>query len=210
MALSEQVAGRPIPYVITLRARNGDKIGGGVAVATSPPSARLEKIDYARRAVRVSIRHRRGRVVAIIEIVSPGNKDSRNALRTFVERATDILNQGIHLLVVDLFPPTPRDPFGMHKAIWDELAKSPFTLRPASRSSRRRISPAKRRPHTWNRSGSVIDCRRYRFFFPKLTMFRPRSKTPTCKPGTRFRHCSRKSWPRRLRLAKSAPQRHVA
>lgn len=31
MALSEQVAGRPIPDVVPLRTRNGDKIGGGVA-----------------------------------------------------------------------------------------------------------------------------------------------------------------------------------
>jgi hypothetical protein len=39
------------------------------------------------------------KVVAIIEIVSPGNKDSRNAIRTFVEKAADILNQGVNLLI---------------------------------------------------------------------------------------------------------------
>jgi hypothetical protein len=36
--------------------------------------------------------------------------------------------QGIHLLVVDLFPPSERDLQGIHKAIWDELADHPFTL----------------------------------------------------------------------------------
>jgi hypothetical protein len=107
---------------------------GGVAVATAPPTARViakfEEINYAKRADRVVIRHGRGKVVAIVEIVSPGNKDSRNALRTFVEKAADILNQGVNLLVVDLFPPTRRDPQGIHKAIWDEFGDAPFEVPP--------------------------------------------------------------------------------
>ena len=44
----------------------------------------------------------------------------------FVEKAADIMNQGVNLLVVDLFPPTPRDPHGIHKAIWDEHGDEPF------------------------------------------------------------------------------------
>ncbi len=92
--------------------------------------AKFERINYAKRADRVVIRHGRGKVVAIIEIVSPGNKDSRNAIRTFVEKAADILNQGVNLLVVDLFPPTARDPQGIHKAIWDEFGDEPFEAPP--------------------------------------------------------------------------------
>src|SRR6516165_1302985 len=108
---------------------------GGVAIAPAPPpSARViqkfERINYAKRADRVVIRHGRGRVVAIIEILSPGNKESRHAIRSFVEKAADILNQGVNLLVVDLFPPTPRDPQGIHGAIWDELAGEPYELPP--------------------------------------------------------------------------------
>ena len=135
MAMAEQVTGRPIPDVVTLQAHE-PKEGpeGGIAVATAPPAARviakIERINYAKRADRVVIRHGRGKVVAIIEIVSPGNKESRHALRSFVEKAADILNQGINLLVVDLFPPTPRDPQGIHKAIWDELGDQPFEVLP--------------------------------------------------------------------------------
>jgi hypothetical protein len=33
------------------------------------------------------------------------------------EKAAGIPNQGVNLLVVLLFPPTPRDPQGIHKAI---------------------------------------------------------------------------------------------
>ena len=62
--------------------------------------------------------------------MSPGNKDSRNAIRTFVEKAADILNQGVNLVVVDLFPPTPRDPQGIHKAVWDEFGDEPFEAPP--------------------------------------------------------------------------------
>ena len=132
MALAEQVAGRPIPDVVTLEARSPK---GGVAIAPVPaPSARViqkfERINYAKRADHVVIRHGRGRVVAIIEIVSPGNKDSRHAIRSFVEKAADVLNQGIHLVVVDLFPPTPRDPQRIHKAISDEFSDEPFDFLP--------------------------------------------------------------------------------
>jgi Protein of unknown function (DUF4058) len=134
MAMTEQVTGRPIPDVVTLQARTPKDEPGGIAVATAPPTARVisrfEKINYAKRADRVVIRHGRGKVVAIIEIVSPGNKDSRNAIRTFVEEAADILNQGVNLLIVDLFPPTPRDPQGIHKAIWDEFGDEPFEIPP--------------------------------------------------------------------------------
>jgi Protein of unknown function (DUF4058) len=130
MAMAEQVTGRPIPDVVTLHSRAPKGDPGGIAVATAPPTARViakfEKINYAKRADRVVIRHGRGLVVAIIEILSPGNKDSRNAIRTFVEKAADILNQGVNLLVVDLFPPTTRDPQGIHKAIWDEFGDEPF------------------------------------------------------------------------------------
>ncbi len=84
----------------------------------------------AARGNRVSIRRRLGRVVCVIEIVSPGNKGSRAALAAFVGLAVDVLRQGINLLVVDLFPPSARDPQGIHKAIWDELEDRPFTLSP--------------------------------------------------------------------------------
>jgi hypothetical protein len=137
MALAEQVTGRPIPDVVTLESRSPGGGVGGVALALAPappPSARViqrfERINYAKRADRVVIRHGRGRVVAIIEIVSPGNKEGRHAFRSFVEKAADILSQGVHLVVVDLFPPTPRDPQGIHKAIWDEFGDEPFDFLP--------------------------------------------------------------------------------
>jgi Protein of unknown function (DUF4058) len=132
MAMTEQLTSQPIPDVVTLQTRESKVDSGGIAVAEAPPSARVitrfKKVDYAKRADRIVIRHGRGKFVTIIEIVSPGNKASRYAMRTFVEKAADILRQGVNLLVVNLFPPTPRDPRGIHKAIWDELDDEPFGM----------------------------------------------------------------------------------
>src|SRR5207245_1625715 len=74
------------------------------------------------------IRHRHGAVVAVVEIVSPGNKGNRAALRAFAEKSADFIRQGIHLLVIDLFPPSKRDPQGVHKVIWDEFEEEDFEL----------------------------------------------------------------------------------
>jgi hypothetical protein len=42
-----------------------------------------------------------------------------------------ILLQGVHLMVIDLFPPGKRDPDGIHKAIWDEFCEEGFRFRKA-------------------------------------------------------------------------------
>lgn len=139
-ALVEQRVDGPEPDVIAVEMKRGNQRpeGDGPTVALAPPKASLtahidsEAVRYARRANRISIRHPLGEVVAVIEIVSPGNKDSRNSLRSFVDKAIAFLKNGIHLLIVDLFPPSDRDPQGIHKAIWDELADQPFE-RPAGK-----------------------------------------------------------------------------
>ena len=38
-----------------------------------------------------------------------------------MEKARELLAEGIHLAVIDLFPPTPRDPDGIHLAIWHDV-----------------------------------------------------------------------------------------
>ena len=60
---------------------------------------------YRRKQKTVTVRHVSGdRIVAMVEIVSPGNKSARHAIRSFVEKAVEALYRGYHLLVVDLFP----------------------------------------------------------------------------------------------------------
>lgn len=87
-----------------------------------------EKHFYADKANRIVIRHHLGKVVALIEIVSPGNKDSNRAIRQFVQKLTDALYQGIHVLVIDVFPPGKHDPHSLHELIWNELDDEEFSL----------------------------------------------------------------------------------
>lgn len=137
-ALPEQVISDPNPDVLTLRLKPrtgpGSDASAGPAVLTTSPRTRYvqrgEADLYASKADRVTIRHTHGQVIAVIELVSPGNKNSRHALHAFVEKMTELLRHGIHLLVVDLFPPSNRDPQGVHKAIWDEITEEPFELPP--------------------------------------------------------------------------------
>ena len=135
-AMAEQVAGGPVPDVVSFQHIPKDAPrpagNGNPSAATEPPRARFirtaEPELYAAKANRIAVRHPLGEVVAVLEIVSPGNKESRHALRAFVAKAVEFLHHGIHLLIVDLLPPTPRDPQGIHKAIWDEICDEPFEL----------------------------------------------------------------------------------
>jgi hypothetical protein len=87
---------------------------GGTALATAPPKTKfVQQSDadvYAAKANRIVIRNSEGDVVAIVEIVSPGNKHSRASIESFVKKAVEFLRAKINLLIIDLFPPTRRDP----------------------------------------------------------------------------------------------------
>lgn len=132
-ALVEERSGPVESDVLAIENRaRGSRIhpddSGGIAVEPLATQIvrRSDKEIYAGRANRIVIRHHLGRIIAVIEIVSPGNKDSRAALGDFVAKTIQFLREGIHVLVIDLFPPTPRDPFGIHEAIWDEIEEEDF------------------------------------------------------------------------------------
>ena len=139
-AMADQRVSGPEPDVVALRLSGPDpEPGGGLVVSKTPPrikqAARVETeaASYARRANRIAIHHELGRVVAMIEVVSPGNKDSKHAIASFVAKSADFLRNGIHFLVVDLFPPGPRDPHGIAQAVWNELVGEPLATRPTDK-----------------------------------------------------------------------------
>lgn len=145
-ALAEQIAGDYGPDVLALQVDgpehlNGDTAGGAfageLAVATAPPrvhfTAQTEMDPYALKQSTLVVRHSSGdRIVALVEIVSPGNKNNRHGLRTFVEKAASALYRGYHLLILDVQPPGPCDPQGIHGAIWEEIADASYRA-PADR-----------------------------------------------------------------------------
>jgi hypothetical protein len=147
----EDEVGRSQPDVLTLQipgasagGRNPAAVGGGVAVADAPPKIRFRSTTnaslYAAKAKAVVVRHQSGHeVVAVIELVSPGNKANTRDFRAFVDKTQGLLAAGIHVLVVDLFPPTRRDPEGLHPEIFGEEGEDdsaegggrPFRFSPA-------------------------------------------------------------------------------
>ncbi|WP_439627038.1 DUF4058 family protein [Gemmata sp.] len=79
------------------------------------------------RQRRIGIRHASGdRLVAIIELVSPGNKAGRYPVGSFVRKVVRAVNEGVHALVIDPFPATRRTPHGLHSLIWEELGGERF------------------------------------------------------------------------------------
>jgi hypothetical protein len=149
-ALGEQRAGEIVPDVLALRSAaeedpagsQWDDIGGSresglVALADAPPKVQLaqEALDdlafYLARQRTLVIRHATGdRVVALVEIVSPANKHTQQTLEQFAEKAIAALHEGIHVLVIDLFPPTHYDPGGLHGYIWHRLLAGTYQAPP--------------------------------------------------------------------------------
>jgi len=142
-ALGEQRSGDISPDLLTLRTQddNGDESevsasgeGGMVAVAESPPRVRIhleaeaDLAFYRARQRSLVIRHATGdRIVAILEIVSPANKHTRQSLEDFVEKVCASLKDGIHVAVIDPLPPGRNDPLGIHGVIWEHLMAGPYS-----------------------------------------------------------------------------------
>jgi hypothetical protein len=139
-ALSEQHAAGFGADVLTLqmsdasRAENdtphstGDN-GGGLLVAPPPIAltAETEMEFYRRKQNTVVIRTAEDdQVVAVVEVVSPGNKSSHHAIDAFANKAAELFDHDIHLLVLDLQRPGPRDPQGIHGVIWGEISDQPY------------------------------------------------------------------------------------
>lgn len=120
-ALPEQHAAGFGPDVLTLQGAQAEErdsespapsLGGAGLLVAAPKLVPIDETDmefYRRKQNLIAVRHVSGdRVVAMIEIVSPGNKAARNALRSFIEKAAELLDQRIHLLIVDLLPPSGK------------------------------------------------------------------------------------------------------
>ncbi|MGL4554099.1 MAG: DUF4058 family protein [Gemmataceae bacterium] len=136
-AQSAQVSRPMEPDVLTLElpAVNGHGAstgpGGGAVATLAPPQTAYtflaEAAWFTTRQREIEIRHTDGhRIVALIEIVSRGNKASAYPFETFVTKITAALFRGVHVLMIDLHAPTPRDPNGIHSAIWTAIGEEEF------------------------------------------------------------------------------------
>ena len=131
-ALPEQIAWDIHPDVLTLHSpirtppsTTEPSDEGGVALLQRPRTSQemtIREPSYVNLARRISIRHVSGDdVVAFIELVSRSNKSTIEALGMLVSKTCNALRLGIHVLLVDLYPPGPKDPRGLHALIWESL-----------------------------------------------------------------------------------------
>lgn len=134
-ALAEQHAGRAIADILTLHASSEGSgplpfppATGGTIATDAPPRVRwrqtIESSLVARRRT-VAIRHVSGhRLVALLEIISPANKDRPERVADFAAKVVAAVDHGVHVLVIDLLPPGPHDSNGIHGVIHQELEGS--------------------------------------------------------------------------------------
>lgn len=148
-ALAELHAGAAIADVLTLHSSETAPQPvvvppevGGTLIAEAPPRVRRQQTlegSLVMRRRTVAIRHvSNHRLVALLEIISPANKDRARPVSDFAQKAISALEAGIHLLIVDLSPPGPHDPQGVHGTIsahlepeqepYDLPANEPLTL----------------------------------------------------------------------------------
>ncbi len=139
-ALPEQIVTGFGPDVLTLQNKSLDNSqepnGAGLAtkhaIRTRPKTrftAESAAEFYRKKKKGVSIRHvSDDELIAMIEIVSPGNKSGRKVFQLFLDKVYELLAQGINLLILDPLPPGNRDPNGIHAAIWEEVESESFAL----------------------------------------------------------------------------------
>jgi Protein of unknown function (DUF4058) len=126
------------PDVLTLQApgpkpETEGALSGTATLTETPPVVHartaIARDCYARMQRTLVIRHRSDdRIVAMIEVLSPGNKSSRHAIRSLLDKAVAALDAEIHLLLVDVPPPGPLDPHGIHGALLHEIGTEEYVL----------------------------------------------------------------------------------
>jgi hypothetical protein len=126
------------PDVLTLQAAGTNpeaesSLSGTATLTETPPAvharATIARDSYARLQRSLVIRHTSDdRIVAMIEVLSAGDKSSRHAIRSFLDKAVAALDGGVHLLLVDVHPPGPRDPHGIHGVVLNEIGTEDYVL----------------------------------------------------------------------------------
>ncbi len=135
-AMGEQHGGPFILDVLTLQTPApippGTAARGSVAVVETPPRVRRKlSLSPGARGTRrtLTIRHVSGhRIVALVEIVSPANKDRSSHVSELAAKIETALLENIHVLLVDLIPPGPHDPQGIHGAVWERFENDSYPL----------------------------------------------------------------------------------
>lgn len=126
-ALPEQYAGGWGPDILALRtAQEGPNEGTTLTIPLTKPKTTYHRQSasefYRRKQSSIVVRHVSGdRVVAMVEIVSLGNKNHRHAFSAFISKILQLLEQRVHLLLIDIIPFQQSHREGLHQAIWSQI-----------------------------------------------------------------------------------------
>lgn len=137
-ALAEQYVQGRVPDVLTSQVPEAKPhttpVSGArnraIALVDSPPRVRHrliadEHAAYRARQRTLTVRRTSGHhIVAMLEIVSPANKDRVSSVQDFAKKVEAALIRGVHVLVADLILPGKHDPRGVHGEIWSRYAAS--------------------------------------------------------------------------------------
>ena len=135
-AMAEQIAGGFGPDILTLglptNRDDRDVAAGGTATMELPKTQVRQRTagnPEPGKRKSITIRHiGNHRIVAVIELVSPGNKSTRHGVRAFIAKLKELIDARVHVAFVDLFPPGPRNPDGLHALLWEHYDDEPFRL----------------------------------------------------------------------------------
>jgi hypothetical protein len=134
-AMAEQVIGGAVPDVLTLGLTSSQPLDvpdSDVGLDASPAAtitAVAEAPVYQPPHRVIAVRHRsHDRLVALMEIISAGNKRDAGAMRNLVEKTVVLLSKHVHVMLIDLHPRGTFDPEGIHNLIWAELGQNPIVL----------------------------------------------------------------------------------
>ena len=131
-AYPEQTAGPFQGDVITLEEPDSEYLGAGGTALLTRPFVKVvqmadEEVPFPKRHLAVRRESDKG-LVAVLELVSPGNKHSGKSIGAFVRKSRALIDDGVHLLIADPFPPSNRDPHGLHELIAEGNIDQPYAL----------------------------------------------------------------------------------
>lgn len=135
-AMVEQWVSPTIADLVAIELRTASEAADVIPIPTLPSRAQpqtrfvftAEDDRYARKPDRLVIRDQDGDARAVIEIVPSGGKCCSHAVRTLSDRLQSLLLNDSNLLIIDPFPPSRRDPQGVHALLWSEFSDEPFEL----------------------------------------------------------------------------------
>ena len=136
-ALAEQHAGEFVADVLALHVPSApeeltripvpdSETGGGTALAEAPPKISLhEKIELEITEIQryLAIRHLSShRIIALLEIVSPGNKNSEARYENFVHKTVYAIRRHVNVLLIDVHETGRFDQDGINARIRNMLS----------------------------------------------------------------------------------------